>query len=123
MFINDRLLLGIVEVNQLAYSLLWRVIEYEILETCIQNEISVACYAPLAQGLLTGEFHSTHEVPLGREITRFYIMAERQAHGIPLDPVTWQKIQETANALRVSTAEPIIAEDSREGGVYGLTIL
>ncbi len=63
---------GRTEVNQLPYNLLWRVIEYEILPFCIQNEIGVICYSSLSQGLLTGKFHSPDEVPLGRARTRHF---------------------------------------------------
>jgi myo-inositol catabolism protein IolS len=61
-----------VEANELPYSLLWRAIEYEILEMCVRNEIGVTCYAPLAQGLLTGEYRSADEVPAGQRMSRFY---------------------------------------------------
>lgn len=61
-----------IEVNQLPYSLLWRSIEYEILPACIEDDIGVICYSPLAQGLLTGKFHSPDEVPDGRARTRHF---------------------------------------------------
>jgi len=61
-----------VEVNQLPYSLLWRAIEYEIQEICIQNDISITCYSPLLLGLLTGKFSSADEVPDGRARTRHF---------------------------------------------------
>ena len=63
---------GRVEVNQLPYNLLWRAIEYEIIPVCIENNISITCYSPLAQGLLTGKFHSPDEVPDGRARTRHF---------------------------------------------------
>lgn len=63
---------GWIEINQLCYSLLFRTIEYEILPFCIEQNIGIACYAPLAQGLLTGTFESISDVPEGRKITRFY---------------------------------------------------
>ena len=63
---------GWVEINQLCYSLLFRAIEYEVLPLCIEKNIGIACYAPLAQGLLTGIFESLSDVPEGRKITRFY---------------------------------------------------
>jgi len=58
--------------NQLPYSLLWRVIEAEIQPVCVQHGISIIAYSPLEQGLLTGKFHSPHEVPDGRARTRFF---------------------------------------------------
>jgi len=70
--LQELLTYGRVEVNQLPYSLLWRAIEYEILPICIQNDIAITCYSPLAQGLLTGKFHSPEEVPQGRARTRHF---------------------------------------------------
>ena len=61
-----------VKLNQLAYNLLFRAIEYEILPFCIEKNISVACYSPLAEGLLTGKFTSASEVPVGRARTRHF---------------------------------------------------
>jgi len=61
-----------VETNQLPYHLLWRAIEYEILPRCIEEDIGVLCYSPLAQGLLTGKFSSPDEVPEGRARTRHF---------------------------------------------------
>ncbi|NOY82365.1 MAG: aldo/keto reductase [Kiritimatiellaeota bacterium] len=70
---------GRCEVNQLPYSLLWRVIENEILPLCRANAISVACYSPLAQGLLTGKFASPDDVPAGRARTRHFSCDRPQA--------------------------------------------
>ena len=58
--------------NQLAYSLLFRAIEYEILPLCMQYSISVLCFSPLMQGLLTGKFSSPDAVPPGRARTRHF---------------------------------------------------
>jgi aryl-alcohol dehydrogenase-like predicted oxidoreductase len=58
--------------NQLAYSLLFRAIEEEILPLCKQAKISVLCYSPLIQGLLTGKFKSANEVPVERARTRHF---------------------------------------------------
>lgn len=63
---------GRCEVNQLPYSLLWRVIEQEIVPLCQANDISVTCYSPIMQGLLTGKFRSADEVPEGRARTRLF---------------------------------------------------
>jgi uncharacterized oxidoreductase len=45
------------------------------------------------------------EVMLPGEID-FRIATERQRDGIPIDPITWQQIQETADALQVRIREP-----------------
>jgi len=70
--LTELLQYGRVEVNQLPYSLLWRAIEYEILPTCVENGVSVACYSPLVQGILTGKFRSADDVPPERARTRHF---------------------------------------------------
>jgi aryl-alcohol dehydrogenase-like predicted oxidoreductase len=70
---------GRCEVNQLPYSLLWRVIEQEIVPICTANDISVTCYSPIMQGLLTGKFASPDDVPEGRARTRLFSKDRPQA--------------------------------------------
>lgn len=60
------------ETNQLPYSLLWRAIEYGILDNCIEAGSRILCYSPLSQGLLTGKWRTADEVPQGRNSTRYY---------------------------------------------------
>jgi aryl-alcohol dehydrogenase-like predicted oxidoreductase len=73
---------GRVESNQLCYSLLFRAIEQEIQPLCLREDVSILCYSPLAQGLLTGKFRSADEVPEGRARTRLFAAGRPQArHG------------------------------------------
>jgi aryl-alcohol dehydrogenase-like predicted oxidoreductase len=58
--------------NQLAYSLLARSIEFEVQPKCVEAGISIMCYSPLAQGLLTGKFATADDVPLMRARTRHF---------------------------------------------------
>lgn len=68
--------------DQLAYNLLFRAIEFEILPLCVRSEASVLCYSPLMQGLLTGKFDSGNDVPDDRARTRHYPSSRSQArHG------------------------------------------
>ena len=72
------------EANQLPYSLLWRAIEYEVVPLCVANDISITCYSPLAQGLLTGKFPAADDVPEGRARTRHFSSDRPEArHGEP----------------------------------------
>lgn len=59
------------EVDQLPYSLLWRVIEHEIVPICVDNDVSIICYSPMAQGILTGKFASLDDVPEERARARY----------------------------------------------------
>ena len=63
---------GRVESNQLAYNLLFRPIEHEVLPMCIEQQMSILCYSSLAQGLLTGKFASPGDVPPERARTRLF---------------------------------------------------
>ncbi len=68
--------------NQLAYNLLFRAIEFEILPFCARQRVGVFCYSPLAMGLLTGKFASADAVPPGRARTRHFAGERPEArHG------------------------------------------
>ncbi len=73
--LSDLIEVGHAETNQMPYSLLWRAIEFEVLELCNQRKIGLICYAPLAQGLLTGRYATADEVPEGLARTRWYSSA------------------------------------------------
>ena len=63
---------GNVVTNQMAYSLLFRALEHEILDKCIAADVGLLAYSPLAQGLLTGKFESPEDVDDERARQRFY---------------------------------------------------
>ena len=82
--LSDLLGMGWVETNQLPYSLLWRAIEYGIQQKCEDEGLGILCYSTLAQGLLTGKFSSSGEVPEGRARIRLFSTDRPQArHGEP----------------------------------------
>ena len=58
--------------NQLAYSLLGRAIEYDIVPRCLEEGIGVLPYCPLSQGLLTGKFVTADDVPKRRAVSRLF---------------------------------------------------
>jgi len=63
---------GVVVLHQLPYSLFWRAIEYDILPATRAMGLDVVAYSVLAQGLLTGRYASSAEVPESLHATRFY---------------------------------------------------
>lgn len=80
--LSDLLKIGGTETNQLPYSLLWRAIEYQIRQKCVDKDIGILCYSPLSQGLLTGKFSSPDDVPAGRARIRLFSKDRPQArHG------------------------------------------
>ncbi len=70
--------------NQVAYSMLTRAIEFQIVDRCVEYGVGVLCYSPLAQGLLTGRYKTADEVPAGRQRTRHFSgKRELSRHGQP----------------------------------------
>lgn len=60
------------ETDQLPYNLAWRGIERAVLPLCQEHDIGVICYSPLAQGVLTGRYTNSDDVPEGLARTRHY---------------------------------------------------
>ena len=55
--------------NQPQYSMLWRVIEGEIVPTCVSLGISQIVFSPIAQGVLTGKYRPGAQPPAGSRAT------------------------------------------------------
>lgn len=55
--------------NQPQYSLLWRVIEGEVIPTSEKNGISQIVWSPMAQGVLTGKYLPGQAAPAGSRAT------------------------------------------------------
>jgi len=55
--------------NQPQYSMLWRVIEAEVVPTCAELGISQVVYSPIAQGVLTGKYRPGEQPPEGSRAT------------------------------------------------------
>lgn len=51
---------GRIDSLQPPYSLFWRYVETDAMPYCIEKQISIIAYSPLAQGLLTGKFAPGH---------------------------------------------------------------
>ena len=58
--------------NQLPYSLLWRMIETDILPDCQRRAIDVLAYSPLMHGLLADKYQSAADVPDNRARSRHF---------------------------------------------------
>lgn len=61
--IADDLGLDRIVSNQPQYSMLWRVIESDVLPVCQENGIGQIVWSPLAQGVLTGKYRPGVEAP------------------------------------------------------------
>src|ERR687893_546793 len=55
--------------NQPQYSMLWRVIEDEVVPTAAELGVSQIVFSPIAQGVLTGKYKPGAELPAGSRAT------------------------------------------------------
>jgi aryl-alcohol dehydrogenase-like predicted oxidoreductase len=55
--------------NQPQYSMLWRVIEGDVIPVCVSLGMSQIVFSPIAQGLLTGKYRRGEEPPAGSRAT------------------------------------------------------
>ena len=55
--------------NQPQYSMLWRVIEGEVVPTCVSLGMSQIVFSPIAQGVLTGKYRPGEQPPAGSRAT------------------------------------------------------
>jgi myo-inositol catabolism protein IolS len=113
--LSDMLEVGRCEINQLAYSLLFRAIEYEIAPVCVEKQVSIACYSPLLHGILAGKYPIIAEVPENRGRTRhFSSQTHKQTrHGGPGAEVETQNaldgIKEISDGAGISMAQISLA--------------
>jgi aryl-alcohol dehydrogenase-like predicted oxidoreductase len=55
--------------NQPQYSMLWRIIEDEVVPTCAELGLSQIVFSPIAQGVLTGKYRPAQDAPAGSRAT------------------------------------------------------
>jgi aryl-alcohol dehydrogenase-like predicted oxidoreductase len=55
--------------NQPQYNMLWRVIEAEVVPTCVELGIGQVVFSPIAQGVLTGKYKPGQDYPAGSRAT------------------------------------------------------
>lgn len=90
---------GMRTTNQVAYSLLFRAIEFALLPATVASGMGVLAYSPIMQGLLGGRVRSIDDVPEERQRIRHYSSTHGNArHG-----------EEGHEALTFSTIERIRA--------------
>lgn len=100
--------------NQLPYNLIWRAIEFDIVDLCQRDGLGILCYSPLQQGLLSGRFRTPDEVPVGRHRTRHF-RADRpmSRHGSAgheaLTFATLDRIRQVAGRLGEPMADVALA--------------
>ncbi len=78
--LEEALKYGRVDSLQPPYSLFWRFVEKDALPLCVERNIAVLCYAPLAQGLLAGKFHADTPLETGTARSRNYLFTNRKLY-------------------------------------------
>lgn len=116
-----------VRSDQLAYNLLFRAIEYDVLPVCEKESISVLCYSPLMQGLLTGKFTSPDDVPEDRARTRHYAGSRPHSRhdGPGEEPRTFEaaaRVKKIAEELGESMADVSLAWLLAQPGVTSVIV-
>jgi aryl-alcohol dehydrogenase-like predicted oxidoreductase len=59
--LDDAAQYGEIVSLQPPYSLLWRHVETDAMPYCIDNNVTILAYSPMAQGILTGKFGPGHD--------------------------------------------------------------
>jgi aryl-alcohol dehydrogenase-like predicted oxidoreductase len=55
--------------NQPQYNMLWRVIEAEVVPSCVELGLGQVVFSPIAQGVLTGKYKPGQDYPAGSRAT------------------------------------------------------
>ena len=110
--------------NQPQYSMLWRVIEDEIVPASDELGVSQIVWSPIAQGVLTGKYKPGAEPPEGSRATDEKggaDMIKRYLNDETLTAV--QKLQPIADGLDVTMAQLavawVLANDNVAGAIVG----
>ncbi|SKB16219.1 Aldo/keto reductase [Planktothrix sp. PCC 11201] len=82
---------GRIESLQPPYSLFWRKVEKDAMPYCIEQNISILAYSPLAQGLLTGKFGHDHQFSEGDHRSKNKLFADKEHY---------QRVQNALDQLR-----------------------
>jgi myo-inositol catabolism protein IolS len=81
---------GRIDSLQPPYSLFWRHVEKDAMSFCVENNITILAYAPMAQGLLTGKFGPDHKFAQG----------DIRAKNRLFQPDMYARVQEALSKLR-----------------------
>ncbi len=96
--------------NQPQYSMLWRVIEPEIVPTCEELGLSQIVWSPIAQGVLTGKYKPGQAPPEGSRATDDKGGANMIKRWMDDDVLTRvQQLQPIADAAGLSMAQLALA--------------
>ena len=96
--------------NQPQYSMLWRVIEAEVVPSCEELGVSQIVWSPVAQGVLTGKYKPGQALPPGTRATDTKGGADMIKRWMSEDVLTGvQKLQPIADEVGLTMAQLAIA--------------
>lgn len=96
--------------NQPQYSLLWRVIEAEVVPACQELGVSQIVWSPLAQGALTGKYLPNSSLPQGSRAAHAKDQGWQENEFLTPDILTAvQQLRPIADAADVSVAQLCLA--------------
>jgi aryl-alcohol dehydrogenase-like predicted oxidoreductase len=96
--------------NQPQYSMLWRVIESEVVPSCEELGVSQIVWSPVAQGVLTGKYKPGQALPPGTRATDTKGGADMIKRWMSEDVLTGvQKLQPIADEVGLTMAQLAIA--------------
>jgi aryl-alcohol dehydrogenase-like predicted oxidoreductase len=96
--------------NQPQYSMLWRIIEGEVVPTCAELGLSQIVFSPIAQGVLTGKYRPGHDAPAGSRATDSKGGADMIKRWMDDDVLTRvQQLQPIADDLGLTMAQLALA--------------
>lgn len=81
---------GRIDSLQPPYSLFWRHVENDAMPYCMENDITILAYSPMAQGLLTGKFAKDHKFKEG----------DHRARNRLFKPENFQRVHQALQGLR-----------------------
>lgn len=126
--LSEALELGAINADQVAYHLLFRAIEFELLGLCRSNNVPVMCYSSLMQGLLAGKYRSLAEFPDNRARTRLFDSRHRsqcrhgenglEAEGAEALAKIWEIVDESG----IPMAELAVGWLKAQAGVGGILV-
>jgi aryl-alcohol dehydrogenase-like predicted oxidoreductase len=124
--------------NQLAYNIIERGIEVEILPQAVAEQIAITAYRPLAQGLLTGKYHWGQPLPAntrgesssqiitwlsqyGASVERFIRFAEKRGISPVQAAVAWVRYSPAVTSPIIGVSSLSQLQSSIDGFAYDLS--
>ncbi len=96
--------------SQPQYSMLWRIIEPDVVPTCTELGIGQIVWSPIAQGVLTGKYQPGQDAPAGSRATDINGGANMIKRWLREDVLTAvQQLRPIADDLELSMAQLAIA--------------